>query len=166
MPFEALALARALTRAPARPAVAAFVGWVEPARVLAVLRWVRAPEGGGVVMLISTPQAALQAWGPAFARRGWSARGLGLGADEWLEGATGTRVDALVAWHALGTRDEAGRREFLERAARRTGLFVALEAPGRIGEGGLTALWPAWHSCALRERRRAWHGHLFEARPL
>ena len=165
MPFEAIALARALRRM-GLPGSVAFLGVRDRAAVLAVMRWLRAPADGGVVLLVEAPRAAVHGAGPVLPWRGWNLRGLGLAADAWLADPAGARVDAIVAWHALAPRDEGGRRALLDRAPRRAAGLVALERDGVFADGELTGLWPAWHSCALRERRGRCYGHLLEARSL
>jgi hypothetical protein len=158
VPLEAIVLARALRRL-GRPGSIAFLGVREASVVLDVLRWLRAPQEGGVVLVVEAPRHAVN-------EAGWNLRGLGLAAEDWLADPMGARVDAIVAWHALEPRDAEKRWALLDRVPRRASSFVALERDGVFGEGELTGLWPAWHSCALRERRGRCYGHLLEARSL
>ena len=117
------------------------------------------------IFLVQQRNEALRDSAPAFAAAGWSARGLGLAPGDWLADPAGPRVDALVAWRVLAGLEEGARRALLDQVPRRAGRFVALEESGAFAEGELTALWPAWHSCVLRERR-GWRIDLFEAAAL
>ena len=163
MPLEALALARALRRNCREPRSVAFVGDVSPRFALRVVRRQARPEGGGTAYLVCVPAELAREVAPLFTEAGWSVRGLGLAAEDWLADAAGARVDALVARGVLQGRGEEARRALLDRAARKASCFVAWEPPGSVGEDGVTALWPAWHSCAMRERRLRGWGSLFEA---
>jgi hypothetical protein len=159
--LEALALVHAVRRAP-RPATSiAFIG-ADATLALRVLRGVAAPEEGGVAFLVEASRESLG----DVAVRGWSVRGLGLLAEDWLADPAAARVDVIVAWRALEPRSDEARRALLDRVPRRAACFVALEAASAFEEGALTALWPAWHSCVIRERRLGWWGQLFEARAL
>ena len=159
--LEALALVHAVRRAPRPARSIAFIGG-DPTLALRVLRGVAAPAEGGIAFLVEAPRESVE----GLAVRGWSVRGLGLLAEDWLADAAGARVDVIVAWRALEPRGDGARRTLLDRVPRRAACFVALEAATAFEEGALTRLWPEWHSCVIRERRLGWWGQLFEASSL
>lgn len=159
--LEALALVHAVRRAPRPAASIAFIG-ADATLALRVLRGVPAPQEGGIVFLVEAPRESVD----GLAVRGWNVRGLGLSAEGWLSDPAGARVDMIVAWRALEPRSEEARRALLDRVPRRAACFVALEAASAFDEGAITTLWPAWHSCVIRERRLGWWGQLFEASAL
>lgn len=144
----------------------AFLGDDDGSFALRVARLLPRPDEGAVAILVAAKTDSIRAAGAALARRGWAVRALGLSVEDWLAGPAGARADAIVAYRVLHGRDEATRRALLERAPRRAALFVACEPAGSFAEGGITALWPQWHSCVIRERRWRWWGHAFEARSL
>lgn len=159
--LEALALVHAVRRAPRPVASIAFIG-ADRTLALRVLRGVVPPQEGGIAFLVEAPRESVD----GVAVRGWSVRGLGLVAQDWLADAANARVDVIVAWRALEPRSDAARRALLDLVPRRAACVVALEAASAFDEGAITALWPAWHSCVIRERRLGWWGRLFEASAL
>lgn len=163
---EALAIGRALRQAPHEMRVVAFLGEVDAVFALRVLRRLPRPEAGGAAILVELAAGSVRRHAAAFARLGWSARGLGMRAGDWLVEPSGARVDAIVARRLLHGREAHARRALLDQAPRRGAVFVAAEPAGAFAEGELTADWPEWHSCHIRERATRWRGHLFEARSL
>jgi hypothetical protein len=163
---EAHAIGRALRRAPHEMRVVAFLGAADPAFALRVLRRLPRPQAGGAAIFVQIPGEAARGHAAAFTRLGWTVRGLGMRAEDWLAEPSGARVDAIVARRLLLGRDAAGRRALLDQAPRRGAVFVASEPWGAFGEEELTADWPQWHSCHIRERAARWRGILFEARSL
>ncbi len=159
-------MARALRRSQRLPRSIAFLGDADGRFAARVARWLPHQREGAIAILVeATPADARMALG-VLARRGWTGRALGLSADDWLADPAGARADAIVAWRVLHRRDEAARGALLQQLPRRAATFVACEPAGSFGEGGITALWPRWHSCVIRERAGRWWGHRFEARSL
>ena len=157
MAVEAWALAYALRRASPQLRTVAFVGDAGIPFVLRVLRGLPRPPGGGTAYVVAlSPEGARAVRAP----RGWTVRGVGQEAAAWLADRHAQRVDAVVARAMLAGAPAAARPALLDGAARRASCFVAWEP---AGVGGITQLWPAWHSCALRERRWRLWGSVFEA---
>jgi len=152
-------VARALRRSERPLRAVAFLGDTDGDFARRVLRALPAPEEGAVAVLVEARER--RAMPP-----GWSTRALGMPVEGWLADRTGARVDAIVAWRVLHMRSEAGRRELLDHVPRRAALFVACEPAAAFAAGAITAAWPQWHSCVIRESRWGWWAHGFEARSL